>query len=102
MEEAFAAAKEKLTDMVSDFMYRSEAIPPPSLPADIINRRQQDNEQFAGFVVTFVGVVIVSTLNRFFITHNETQFREDTDEYIDSQGDPCMSLPAGERKDCKQ
>eukprot|EP00798_Chlamydomonas_sp_ICE-L_P009825 gene9825-biopygen7010 len=62
MEEAFAAAKEKLTDMVSDFMYRGEAIPPPSLPADIINRRQQDNEQFAGFVVTFVGVVIVSTL----------------------------------------
>ena len=62
MEEAFAAAKEKLTNMVSDFMYRGEAIPPPSLPADIINRRQQDNEQFAGFVVTFVGVVIVSTL----------------------------------------
>eukprot|EP00798_Chlamydomonas_sp_ICE-L_P011432 gene11432-biopygen9418 len=62
MEEAFAAAKEKLTDMVSDFMYRGEAIPPPSLPSDIINRRQQDNEQFAGFVVTFVGVVIVSTL----------------------------------------
>eukprot|EP00798_Chlamydomonas_sp_ICE-L_P006314 gene6313-biopygen1455 len=63
MEEAFAAAKEKLTDMVSDFMYRGEAIPTPSLPADIITRRQQDNEQFAGFVVTFVGVIIVSTLH---------------------------------------
>ena len=62
MEEALAAAKEKLTDMVSDIMYRGDAIPPPSLPADIINRRQMDNTQLAGFVVTFVGVVIVSTL----------------------------------------
>ncbi len=64
MEEALAAAKEKLTDMVSDIMYRGDAIPLPSLPADIINHRQMDNgnTQLGGFIVTFVGVVIVSTL----------------------------------------
>eukprot|EP00798_Chlamydomonas_sp_ICE-L_P003682 gene3682-biopygen21426 len=64
MEEAFEAAKEKLTDMVSDIMYRGEAIPTPSHPVDIIDGRQimTNNWNVAGFVVTFVGVVRVSTL----------------------------------------
>jgi len=64
MEEAFEAAKEKLTDMVSDIMYRGEAIPTPSHPVEIIDGRQimTNDWNVAGFVVTFVGVVRVSTL----------------------------------------